>query len=96
MKGVRGLCGAGLNRTCRPRPNGQGRPLGLIGAWLLVLGDPGHSAAEHGQARPSFAERVEARARLSALEGVDAWLAAERVIDPAIDDVGSGEPRRIP
>ena len=33
MRGVCGRCGAGLSRTCHPRASGQGRPLGLIGAW---------------------------------------------------------------
>ena len=64
-----------------PRP-GQGRPLGLLLAWLH---DPStHFDSRAGQAwgRPSFEERMACRIAFAAAPGADAVLACEREPNP--------------
>lgn len=52
---------------------GQGRPIGLLCAWLAAATDPDHDDVEghrRMQPMPSHAERAEARATVSALPGM--------------------------
>ena len=95
MRGCCGVCGATLNRTCKARSNGQGRPLGLIGAWLILV-EPEHTSAQHSGFTPTFAQRVRGRQILGKLPEHRLWFDSERAIDPALDDVASGEPTLIP
>ena len=61
------------------RSRGQGRPLGLLAAWLQAAMRPelGTKAA-HMAYKPTLQERREARQSLSAAEGVERFLAFER------------------
>ena len=95
FRGVCGICAATFSRTCKPRPNGQGRPLGLIGAWLMLI-QADHDATAHMAFKPDFAQRVQGRSLMSALPGNAHWVNAERLVDDALDDAASGEPLRIP
>jgi len=78
-----------LTRTSNPgRRKGQGRPLGLLSAWLQ---DPDSHAGTSivGWARPSFDERVTARAELEAVPGSEALFEQER---PPKDGEGDEPP----
>ena len=88
-------CQSTLSRTCRPRlPSAQGRPLGLLCAWLLLHRGP-HSSADHpSTVLPSFEQCVAARIWVSGLPGgeVQLLLEAERDFNAALDDPVSREP----
>jgi len=60
---------------------GQGRPLGLLVAWLQLAIDPRCDTTQshvHIQPLPSFAERVAARAFFKTLPGSEPFLQEER------------------
>lgn len=92
MRASCGFCKKTLSRTCKPDAKGQGRPLGLLGAWL-ARGAVG--SCVHADVWPiAFPERVAGRQLLEALEGSADVFGAERAIDDAFDDP-SGEPRHV-
>ena len=66
---------------------GQGRPLGLLLAWLRAAGDPEHDSAELHKSMepPSFEDRLEARVLFEADPSAAEWLAIERVPRPDED-----------
>lgn len=71
-----------VSRTCRPsklasRP-GQGRPIGMLWAWLDFANDPSCSREAHQGFWPSLRERRRAREVFKTLPGAGPWLQAER------------------
>jgi len=68
-----------LTRTARPgRRKGQGRPLGLLAAWLLDPDCHEESRSSAQWARPSFDERVFSRTLLAQTENGPELLQHER------------------
>ncbi len=102
-----GHCEATLSRTCRPAPpggrnaavNGQGRPFGMLWAWLTH--PCGGNPQVHKAFRANFVERKNARAqeRVEAVPvnefSVQDFFDFERAQTPVLDDV-DGEPFHIP
>ena len=70
-----------------------------LASWVrdIFCKSEAHTAAEHRDFRGvPFAQRVQARAILQDLPGVDVWTNAERPVDVYLDDPISREPHRIP
>jgi hypothetical protein len=89
-----GHCGKTFSRTCKPDPRGQGRPMGMLGAWLSRGSIAG---CQHRDVWPiPYEERVIARAELDAVDGSEEFFKTERKVDSKLDDVATGEPVTIP
>ena len=71
-----------LTRTCvpsdAPRREGQGRPLGLMAAWLAKGSDFPDSASRVRWCNPALAERRQARRALAEMPATAALFEAER------------------
>ena len=84
MKASCCFCGLSLSRTCRPSSNpslagqGQGRPLGLLWAFLSLPCDSNIEAHRSVLRLISRADRVAAREEVSLQFNVGPWLEAER------------------
>ena len=87
---TRSLLGSGL-----PSRSGQGRPLGLMVAWLACAGDHPDAGAHKGmKPLPSFADRQKARADFFAEdEERSVWM--DGIERPVREDEGE-EPERVP
>lgn len=94
-----------LTRTCNASTAkgraGQGRPLGLMAAWLLAAHDAdpdtadGHKSREFLktiQTADSYQVRADARESLGAIEGIEEWFALER----AQLESEEAEPKAVP
>jgi hypothetical protein len=98
-----GWCGKTMSRTAHPSERssmkalGQGRPLGLLWAWL-DFADRSHGAAcgaggrDHAKHWPSFEVRSSARQAFGAIPDFAAMLSKERVAVPRVRDSLNGEP----
>ncbi len=76
---------------------GQGRPLGLLWAWLDFADQSkgatcGPRGIDHTRFWPSFEVRCLARASFSGIPGAADMLHVERVAVPVIMDSLNGEP----
>jgi len=83
---MKGFCGrhpmCTLSRSCRSK-----RPVGLLWAWLAHANDPTcRTKEEHRAFRPDFAQRAEARAEFTQLEGAQEWLSAEAQRQPGEEE----------
>lgn len=90
-----GHCGNTLSRTCKPDRRGQGRPIGLLGAWLFCGSAVG---CHHKGVWPiPHLARVAGRVQLSLLgDDGQQFFDAERDFDPVLDDPVTHEPLSIP
>ena len=95
MRAECGQCGGTMNRTCKGAMSGQGRPLGKLAAWL-AWDCGGFQEAHSGMQHPSEEDRTLHRARVEALPGNHDWIEAERRKNEVLDNMVTGEPRRIP
>lgn len=85
-----------LTRTSRGsvKREANGRPLGLLFAWLKTQNEFTDAASHRDMVFLSHADRRNARAELSQIEGSEALLALERVVR---EDAGEGsEPEDLP
>ena len=64
---------------------GQGRPLGLLAAWLPGANQHG-TKADHMKFRPSYQERVDARAELSRQDRARHFFGKERPCHPGVPE----------
>ena len=84
-----------VGSTARGRV-GQGRPLGLVLAWLACGDQDEYDSVElhnpRAAAFPSFEDRMLARAELSTMPGSADWLALER--HPTAEE--DAEPEVVP
>lgn len=94
------LCGATKSRTCRPGTRGQGRPFGMLWAWLADVACAG-DRLEHAACTPTYLQRRAGRSngRTAALPmndwSVEDFLAKERPRSKMLDD-DVGEPWDLP
>ena len=89
-----GHCGNTLSRTCKPDRRGQGRPMGLLGAWLSCGSAVG---CHHKGVWPiPHDARVAGRVQLALLGDGQEFFDAERDFDPVLDDPVTHEPLNMP
>jgi hypothetical protein len=89
-------CGQEANRTYKEpdgKPNGQGRPIGRLCAWLRY--DCGGERAKHKKYNPDLLTRVAARIWLGGFPDAQ-WLFKERPVNIDIDGEPHGEPYKLP